>query len=626
MAVWGTVLDSTHVQPIGTGGGRLCAALVLRDISGSVGVQPSQTELNGGEVLFPNGNRARWVKAQPDAEPHEVVRALGLSQPRALILLVGGAEGLEPEVGARLRQLFSRGIARAAAETGALILDGGTQSGGMSLMGEGVSAWGAPSPLVGVAPAGCVSYPGAPASEGDGPRSPLDSRHSHFVLVDSDTWGDETPTLYRLAEHLARASPVVVVLVNGGERSKQELLHAVRRGWPLVVLQGSGRLADELAARVHHPSPAPTDPVLAEILSEGQLDVFPVQGSPSELKRLIRRELREDSILKLAWQRYATYDANASRQQRIFQRLQFWTLLLSFLSTLVALLATQLRSIAPLPAPGAMKGFLYVMYVMGVLLAAAITVLVAASTRFKAGTRWIRLRAHAEALKREIYRYRCRMGPEVAPRTGRSSRERLLASRMKSISRQLMQTEANLSAVRAYRGRLPPPSDAARGDDGFSALTPSGYIRYRLDSQLDFYRRKIDALDRRSSQLQWTLLLAGALGTVLVAVGWGLWVPLTTTLVMVLTSWLGSQQTGNRLMKYQQAATDLDNLKAWWSALPPEDLEKPRYFEALIEDTELVLQAELTGWVQDMKDALVRRTSRSEKPGHEEVKAVREVH
>ncbi|WPB73802.1 DUF4231 domain-containing protein [Archangium violaceum] len=584
-------------------------------------MQPSQTDLNGGEVLFPNGNRARWVRAQPDTQPREVVRALGLSRPRTLLLLLGGAEGLEleSEVGARLRQLFSRGIARAAAETGALILDGGTQSGSMSLMGEGVIDWGAHSPLVGVAPAGLVTYPGGPASEGDGPRSPLDSHHSHFVLVDGDTWGEETPTLYRLAEHLAQSIPVVAVLVNGGERSKQEVLQAVRRGWPTVVLQGSGRLADELARLVHPHSTAPADPALAEIITDGQLDVFPLHGSPRELNRLLRRELREDSILKLAWQRYATYDASASRQQRIFQRLQFWTLLLSFLSTLVALLAEQLRPLPSLQERGSVDAFLYF---MGVLLAATLTVLVAASTRFKSGARWIRLRAHAEALKREIYRHRCRMGP----RTGRSSRDRLLASRMKSISRQLMQSEANLSAVRAYRGRLPPGSEAERGDDGFSPLTPSGYIRYRLDDQLDYYRRRIDALDRRSSQLQWTLIVAGALGTVLVAAGWGLWVPLTTALVMVLTAWLGFQQTGNRLMKYQQAATDLDNIKAWWSALSLEDTGKPRYFEALVDSTELVLQGELTGWVQEMKEALVRLTPRSDKSDEQEVGEAKEVH
>ncbi len=574
-------------------------------------MQPSGPGAPSGEMHFPNGNRARWVRASPEAEPREVLRALGLSRPRSLMLLLGGADALSAELSARLQQLFSRGIARAAVETGALLLDGGTQSGIMALIGQGVAERGYRSTLVGVAPAGRVTSPDSPFEVGTEPRVPLEPNHSHFVLVDSDAWGGETHTLYNLASALADDTPVVVVLVNGGELSKQELLRAVRQGWPVVVVQGSGRLADEIATLVRKRPRSIADPVLAEIVAEGNLCLFPLDGSPNELERLLSRELREDSLLKLAWQRFALYDANASHHQRIFKRLQVWSLILGLLGTSAVLLKQQLPGLRRSPELDLGTQGLIVM------LAAAVTALVAASSHFKFGAKWIVLRAHAEALKREIYRYRCSKRDPAKHRPGRLTCEHRLARRMKAISRQLMRTEASSSALRSYTGRLPPPGTVAQGDDGFSALTPFQYLHFRLDEQLGYYRRRIDALDRQASRLQWTLIVISAAGTVLGAVGLELWITLSMALVMALTAWVGFQQAENRLMKYHQAATDLDNLKAWWSALPIEAMGERRNFELLVENTELVLQGELTGWVHEMRDVITRLHAPREKPDPE---------
>jgi hypothetical protein len=89
-------------------------------------------------------------------------------------------------------------------------------------------------------------------------------------------------------------------------------------------------------------------------------------------------------------------------------------------------------------------------------------------------------------------------------------------------------------------------------------------------------------------------------------------------LVMALTAWLGFQQAENRLIKYQQAATDLDNIKAWWSALPIEAMEERRNFDLLVENTELVLQGELTGWEHEMKEVMTRLQARQETPESED--------
>jgi hypothetical protein len=153
-----------------------------------------------------------------------------VSPPKNLILLIGGAD----KKLSLPAQLFSRGIARAAADAEALIIDGGTQAGVMQIMGQSIADRGRKSSLLGVAPAGKVTYPGGPTVAGND-SAPLDPNHSHFVLVDGNEWGSETETLFELAA--AFNVPVLAILVNGGAIAKDELLQSVRRSWPVIVIK-----------------------------------------------------------------------------------------------------------------------------------------------------------------------------------------------------------------------------------------------------------------------------------------------------------------------------------------------------------------------------------------------------
>ena len=116
------------------------------------------------EIVFPNNNGAKLVTASRDTPMASLIEALGISPPKKLILLIGGADKLDEKLTSRLTQLFSRGIARAAADAEALIIDGGTQAGVMQIMGQSIVDRGRKSSLLGVAPAGKVTYPGAPQS------------------------------------------------------------------------------------------------------------------------------------------------------------------------------------------------------------------------------------------------------------------------------------------------------------------------------------------------------------------------------------------------------------------------------------------------------------------------------
>ena len=58
------------------------------------------------------------------------------------------------------------------------------------------------------------------------------------------------------------------------------------------------------------------------------------------------------------------------------------------------------------------------------------------------------------------------------------------------------------------------------------------------------------------------------------------------------------------MTKYNQVATDLENVKSWWTALTADEQAKQENVTALVNHTEQVLESELDGWVQQMQDAL----------------------
>src|SRR6266571_1760912 len=248
--------------------------------------QPTNQPLNKKEIHFPNGNRAQVVIPPVGTRAPDLLRTLGIQQPKAVIIIAGGAANLNEQLDARLIQLFSYGIAPAAASVDAMIIDGGTHSGVMAMMGQGVAAQDQKSTLLGVSPAGSVTYPGKPGDTSSSESTPLDPNHSHFVLVETNEWGGETETMYALAAELSVACPSVAMLVNGGSITKDEVLHNVRQRRPIIVIEGSGRLADEVAKLWREKPSSIPDPKMAEIIARGDIHLFPLSGSATKLVQL----------------------------------------------------------------------------------------------------------------------------------------------------------------------------------------------------------------------------------------------------------------------------------------------------------------------------------------------------
>jgi hypothetical protein len=143
--------------------------------------------------------------------------------------------------------------------------------------------------LLGVAPAGKVTYPGDPSPANIENGTPLEPNHSHFVLVEGDEWGSETDMMFKLAGALN--VPVATMLINGGSIAGSEALQSVRNGWQLFVIEGSGRFADEISAAVRDGQFAQSVEV-SEIARSGRITLFPVSGPAEKLRSELRRMLR----------------------------------------------------------------------------------------------------------------------------------------------------------------------------------------------------------------------------------------------------------------------------------------------------------------------------------------------
>jgi hypothetical protein len=173
------------------------------------------------------------------------LRSAGLRPDRTVIVLVGGAGGMSEKELETVARVLRHAVVPVIERRDAVVIDGGTDSGIMRLIGRARSAPGARFPLVGVAAEGTVHVPGA------GPPSPgavaLQPNHTLFLLVPGTRWGDESPWMMDVAGVVAGRRSSVTVLMNGGQIAYADVAASLDRGRPVVVLAGSGGTADAVA-------------------------------------------------------------------------------------------------------------------------------------------------------------------------------------------------------------------------------------------------------------------------------------------------------------------------------------------------------------------------------------------
>ncbi|WP_218182401.1 MULTISPECIES: hypothetical protein [Actinosynnema] len=221
------------------------------------------------------GPRVRRL-AHPDADIR--ARALGLPRGRPVVALLGSPEPLDPELSATVLPVL-RTVLSEARRAGAVVLTTGADLGVAHLAGLASEALDAAPRLVGIAPGRLVAADDAEPRPGE---LPLNQRHDTAVLVPGSRWGDEVPALLRVVDAVARKRPALVVLLGGDEGARAALVEHLGHDRPLLLLAGTGGLADELV------SGALADEDVGVLARAGQVAVVHVDEGPERVLAVLR--------------------------------------------------------------------------------------------------------------------------------------------------------------------------------------------------------------------------------------------------------------------------------------------------------------------------------------------------
>jgi len=232
-------------------------------------------------IQFPNKNRSQAVKIPARVNPLSIIHSLGLHAPTPTILISGGAGAMDTASMQASRTTIEDGLARFLNDYQVALVDGGTTSGVMQLLGVARERRAYKFPLIGVAPDNVVWYPGMERSEQR--LADLDAFHSHFVLTPGNEFGDESNTIFQLSYALCGkgARPRLCIVVNGGQIVKREVhrMSTAKPRFPILVMEGTGRFADELA--IAHQQKHSADPLIQATLEEGNLSFLNINaGAP----------------------------------------------------------------------------------------------------------------------------------------------------------------------------------------------------------------------------------------------------------------------------------------------------------------------------------------------------------
>lgn len=164
------------------------------------------------------------------------LKLLGFSSSHPAVVIVGGAGGMTPEDIEKVQAFFESRLVPFAASQGAVIIDGGTDSGVMAAIGRAVNRAGGSIPLIGVA-----------AREVEMIETFLEQNHSHFILCPGNRWGDEAEWIAATAKAVSGQLARVAILINGGQIAWEDARLNIEYGSPVLIAEGSGRTADVIA-------------------------------------------------------------------------------------------------------------------------------------------------------------------------------------------------------------------------------------------------------------------------------------------------------------------------------------------------------------------------------------------
>lgn len=224
---------------------------------------------------FSGGNSAGILTVEKRTGVRQIISALKIPAPKAVMILNGGTTSIYGSLRNQLQPLMTQ-LARAAIRHQITIVTGATDAGIFTLFGDALAAEGGPSaPVLGISP--------------QVPVEQLEPHHTHFVMVAETTWGGETPLMYRLIKSLSRKCPSVAVFVGGGSITLKEMTYNVHQQRDMILISGSERSTDEVVRTRNGHITERND--IAYIVKEGRITAFDLQHPPAKLYDLIRQKL-----------------------------------------------------------------------------------------------------------------------------------------------------------------------------------------------------------------------------------------------------------------------------------------------------------------------------------------------
>ena len=193
--------------------------------------------MNTRQISFQGDKTAKAAHISDNHEINKAMEGMQIPHPKSVIVLVGGAGGIGWLDKFPMRKAIKI-IARLADETQSVVVDGGTQAGIMTEIGQQRKRHKFSFPRIGVVFDSLLMK--------EEPQSVLDPNHTHFFLIPGDDWGDESAWISKIATAIAGDKKSITILVNGGNISRTDVGYSVLEDRPTFVMRGTGRMADQI--------------------------------------------------------------------------------------------------------------------------------------------------------------------------------------------------------------------------------------------------------------------------------------------------------------------------------------------------------------------------------------------
>jgi len=251
-----------------------------------------QTGHSPYKVTTPSGQTKLMIMERGGGFPAAFALMATIAPHKVAIRLSGGCKGMGPEDKTAMLAYFAAAFAGYKGMVWSGATRQFTKDGGLDPMVTDVPG------VIAAANPECIALGSAPRTDilrlveesrlvldnyGTGPNPSM----SGILLVQNGAdgasdWDGDLDAAFTLMENLtgyAAFTRMGVVAWNGGPITRDEVMRSASRGWPTIVIRGSGRAADEIASQLDA-----NDPALMDKLPKNHNLIIAHRSDPATLR------------------------------------------------------------------------------------------------------------------------------------------------------------------------------------------------------------------------------------------------------------------------------------------------------------------------------------------------------